>query len=186
MSFRRSRKTYSETALYEYAIGALGRRMRTVAELKRLMRQRVGTQPDGVQLIERVVERLKEQKYLNDTSYAASYSSYRKDNEKLGRYRVISELKAKGVHGDVIAKSIAAAYAGTNEEKLARDFLKRKRLRKPANEKESARIFRALVRAGFGMRTAIKILKNWQVDDEVLTALESEPLEARSDEDSSV
>jgi len=32
-----------ENALYDYAVKALGRRMRTVAELKRLMRSRVET-----------------------------------------------------------------------------------------------------------------------------------------------
>jgi regulatory protein len=177
MAFRRSNKTYDEAALYEYAVGALGRKMRTVAELKRLMRQRVARQENGEALMETVVARLKDQKYLNDSQYAASYAGYRKDNEKFGRLRVVSELKAKGVHGDVIEKTVAAAYQDTDEEKLARDFLRRKRLKKPANEKEAARIFRALARAGFGTRTAFRILKRWDVDDEVLTALESEPVE---------
>ena len=183
MSFRRSRRTYTEAALYEYAIGALGRRARSVAELKRLMRQRVGTQEDGAQMIERVVERLKELKYLNDSTFAATYSNYRKDNEKLGRFRVVSELKQKGVHGDVITKSVNDAYEGSDEETLARAFLKRKRLKKPADQKQVARIFRALVRAGFGSRTAVRILKNWDVDEEVLTALETEPVEMPGDPD---
>ena len=40
MAFPRpKRRTYSEDELYEYAVGALARRMRTVAELKRLMEQ---------------------------------------------------------------------------------------------------------------------------------------------------
>ncbi|MGA8341143.1 MAG: hypothetical protein WB781_04325, partial [Candidatus Sulfotelmatobacter sp.] len=38
MAFPRPKKrAYSEDELYEYAVGALARRMRTVAELKRLM-----------------------------------------------------------------------------------------------------------------------------------------------------
>ena len=42
MAFPRpKRRTYSEDELYEYAVGALARRMRTVAELKRLMRARM-------------------------------------------------------------------------------------------------------------------------------------------------
>jgi len=42
MPFSRSQKKfYTEGELYEYAVGALARRMRTVAELKRLLRQRV-------------------------------------------------------------------------------------------------------------------------------------------------
>jgi regulatory protein len=172
--FQRRAKTYDEPALYEYAVGALGRKMRTVAELKRLMRQRVGQQEDGEALVEAVVARLKEQKYLNDSQYAELFAGYRKENEKFGRLRVITDLKAKGVHGDIIEKSVASAYAGSNEEKLVRDFLARKRLRKPASRKDTARVFRALVRAGFSSKTIFKVLKNWDVEDEVLTALEGE------------
>jgi regulatory protein len=172
--FPRQKRTYDEAALYEYAVGALARKMRTVAELKRLLRQRVGQQEDGEALIEAVIARLKEQKYLNDSQYAALFAGYRKENEKFGRLRVITELKMKGVHGDIIEKSVASAYAGSNEEKLVRDFLARKRLRKPANQKETARVFRALVRAGFTSKTIFKVLKKWDVEEEVLTALEGE------------
>src|SRR6516165_7931512 len=100
MSFPRPRKTYTESELYEYAVGALGRRMRSVAELKRLLRQRVEANTEiGQTLVELVIRKLKDQGYLNDTRYAAAYSSYRRDNEKFGRRRVVTELKAKGVHG---------------------------------------------------------------------------------------
>jgi len=166
-----------ENSLYDYAIGALGRKMRSVAELKRLLRNRC-TDPA---IIEQVVTRLKDQKYLNDSNYAAAYSSFRRDNEKFGRRRVITGLKAKGVHGDVIEKAIEDAYSGVKEEDLARAYLKRKRLQKPANNKDAARIFRALVRAGFGPGVSVRILKNWDVDEEVLAALQEE-----SSEDASV
>lgn len=174
MPFRRSKKTYDEAALYEYAIGALGRQMRTVAEIKRLMRERVSRQEDGEALVEAVVARLKEQKYLNDTQYAATYSSYRKENDKFGQRRVVTDLKAKGVHAEVIEKTVAASYAGTNEEQLAREFLRRKRLKKPADQKQAARIFRALTRAGFGGGVIVRILKKWDVEDELISALETE------------
>jgi regulatory protein len=167
-------KISDEATLYEYAVGALGRKMRSVAELKRLMRQRLLPGEEGEALVEAVITRLKDQKYLNDSAYAAAYSSYRKENEKFGRLRVVSDLKVRGVHADVIAKAVSSAYAGTNEEKLAREHLRRKRMKKPAGAKEAARIFRALVRAGFTSRTIIRILKQWDVDDEVLTVLESE------------
>jgi regulatory protein len=148
--------------------------MRTVAELKRLMRQRVPEGERGHLLVEMVVLRLKDQKYLNDTSYAETYSSIRRDDEKLGRRRVITDLKVKGIHPYVIEKAVDEAYAAVNEEELARAFLKRKRLKEPENEKDTARIFRALVRAGFGVGIAVKVLKNWNVDEEVLTALQEE------------
>jgi regulatory protein len=174
MPFKRSAKIYDEEALYEYAIGALGRQMRTVAEIKRLMRNRVKTQPEGELLVEMVVMRLKAQRYLNDTNYAESYSRFRKENEKFGRLRVVQDLKIKGVHNDIIDSVVGAAYDNVNEEQLAREFLRRRRVVKPEGQKQAARIFRMMTRAGFPSRIIFRILKTWDVDDETITALETE------------
>lgn len=175
MAFPRPKRTLAdENSLYDYAIRALSRKMRSVAELKRLMRRRVPEGEMGTLLVEMVILRLKDQKYLNDSHYAAAYSSFRRENEKFGKRRVITDLKVKGVHADVIEKAVSDAYSGIDEETLARDYLKRKRLKKPANNKDAARIFRAFMRAGFSAGVAIKILKKWEVDDDVLTALQEE------------
>jgi regulatory protein len=178
MAFSRpKRRQYSEEEMYEYAVGALARRMRTVAELKRLMRARV-EEPESEYaetLVELVIRRLKDQGYLNDSKYAAYYSSMRRDNQKVGRMRVITELKTRGVHASVIEKAIEDTYVGVNEEKQAREYLRKKRLEKPKDKKQTARIFRQLARAGFGMKTIFTILKKWDVDDETLSALEEEP-----------
>jgi regulatory protein len=175
MSFPRPRKTDSEDELYEYAVGALGRRMRSVAELKRLLRPRVEAETEyGQTLVELVIRRLKDQGYLNDARYAAAYSSFRRENEKFGRRRVITDLKIKGVHAEVIDKAVESVYGDVNDETLAREYLKRKRLVKPKDRKQSARIFRQLMRAGFAAKTIFAILKKWDVDDETLSALESE------------
>ena len=175
MAFPRPRKLFTEQELYEYAVGALGRRMRTVAELKRLLRPRVEIETEvGQTLVELVIRRLKDQGYLNDAKYAATFSSYRRDNEKFGRRRVITDLKVKGIHGEVIDKAVASAFDEVNEEKQAREYMRRKRLKKPTNQKETARIFRGLMRAGFGAKTIFTILKKWDVDDETLGALEEE------------
>src|ERR1700694_20817 len=151
MSFPRPRKTGSEDVLYEYAVGALARRMRSVAELKRLLRPRVEADTEyGQTLVELVIRRLKDQGYLNDARYAAAYSLFRRDNEKFGRRRVITDLKARGVHGEVVDKAVDSVYDEVSEEKQAREYLHRKRLQKPKDQKGAARIFRQLVRAGFG------------------------------------
>ena len=178
MAFKRTQKDYDEAMLYEYAISALGRKMRTIAELKRLMRERVRHQAEvGQLLVEVVIAKLKEQKYLNDTNYAESYSRFRKENEKFGRQRVVQDLKAKGVHGDIIEKTVGAAYEDVNEEQLAREYLQRKRIKKPATQRDAAKVFRTLVRAGFPSRVIFRILKMWDVDDETISALESEAVE---------
>jgi regulatory protein len=173
MAFARPQKIDSEDRLYEYAVGALARRMRSVAELKRLLRQRVEAETEyGQTLMELVIRRLKDQGYLNDAKYASAYCAFRRDNEKLGRRRVITDLKVKGVHSEVIDEAVAGAYEEVNEEGLAREYLRRKRLKKPADQKQSARIFRQLMRAGFGSKTIFSILKKWDVDDETIAALE--------------
>ena len=177
MTFSRPKKqSYSEDALYEYAVGALARRMRTVAELKRMMRARLedAESEHGETLVELVIRRLKDHGYLNDSEYAASYSSLRRDNQRYGARRVITDLKSKGVHGEVIEKAVGAAFGSVNEEKQAREHLRRKRLEKPKDQKQAARIFRHLMRAGFGTKTILTILKKWDVDEETLSRLESE------------
>lgn len=173
---RPKRKHYSEDELYEHAVRSLARRMRTVAELKRLMRARV-EEPESEYaqtLVELVIRRLKDQGYLNDSNYAAYYSSLRRDNQKFGRARVITELKTRGVHASVIEKAVETAYEGVNEEKQARDYLRKKRMEKPRDQKQAARIFRQLTRAGFRTKIIFTILKKWNVEDETLTALEGE------------
>jgi regulatory protein len=177
MTFSRPpRKNLSEDELYDYAVRALGRRMRTVAELKRAMRARMADPQSefAETLVELVVRRLKDQGYLNDSNYAAYYSAMRRDNQRFGRSRVVRELKTRGIHGSLIEKAVAAAYAGVSEEKQARNYLRKKRLEKPQDQKQTARIFRQLVRAGFPTATIFTLLKKWDVDDEMLTALEGE------------
>ena len=179
MPFKQSPKIYDEAMLYEYAVGALSRKMRTIAELKRLMRQKVWQQGEvGQLLVEVVIAKLKQQKYLNDTTYAENYSRFRRENEKFGRIRVVQDLKAKGVHGNIIDKMVNAAYQDVNEEQLAREYLQRKRIGKPATQHAAAKVFRSLVRAGFTGRVIFRILKTWDVDDETITALEGEVVEA--------
>ncbi len=174
MSFSR-RKLETENELYEYAVGALGRRMRSVAELKRLLRQRVDVQTEiGQTLIELVIRRLKDQVYLNDAKYAVAYSAFRRDNEKYGRRRVTTDLKAKGVHGEVLDKAVDSVFAEVDDEKQAREYLRRKRLKKPKTQKEAARVFRQLMRAGFGAKTIFTILRKWDVQEEVLENFASE------------
>ena len=189
MAFGRPRKLFTEAELYDYAVGALARRMRSVAELKRLLRNRVEADTEiGKTLVELIVVRLKDLGYLNDAKYAAAFSSYRRENEKFGRKRVVNDLRAKGVHGEVIEKAVSLVYDDVKEENLARDYIRRKRLQKPNDSdgdedkdkarKQAARIFRQLMRAGFESKTIFKIMKKWDVDEETLSELENEASEA--------
>ncbi len=134
-----------EPALYNYAVKALGRHMRTEAELRRLMTSRAEPGPSGQADMSAVIVRLKSHGYLNDAAFAETYARLRQENEKLGVRRVRQDLQQKGIRSDLIAETLEARYGATDEEALARQHLERKRIAKPTNEKETARVMRRLV-----------------------------------------
>jgi regulatory protein len=167
------RAPLNEVGLYDYAVKALGRRMRTESELRRLMQARVEPGDRGQAVVSAVVARLREQRYLDDAAFAETYARLRQQNEKLGQRRVRQSLSQKGVPAKIANEAVEARYADTNEEALARQHLERKRIRKPENEKETARVMRRLVAAGFSTGVIYKILRQWDVPDESLAALDN-------------
>ena len=174
MPFRAKKKPepLNEAGLYEYAVNALGRRMRTVAELTRLMRNRVEPGETGQAKINAVIDRLKDHGYLNDADYAANYTRLRQENASFGKRRVRQDLTIKGVHSELIASTLEAAYENVNEEALARRHLDRKGVKQPTNDKQAARVMRMLIRAGFSTGVIYGILKRWNVPEDTLAALD--------------
>lgn len=174
MAFSRSRKTkepLNEAALLEYAVKALTRKMRTVRDLKRLMRTRVEEGEVGERRMDRVVARLKDLNYLSDPRFAADYTRLRQENEKFGQRRVRQDLVQKGVHKDLIASTLATAYEDVDEVELAKAYIARKRMKRPEGEdakKQAARVMGRLMRAGFSSATIFKVLRSWRVEvDEI-------------------
>lgn len=147
--------------------------MRTEVELRRLMQARVEPGGRGQAVLDAVVARLKEHGYLDDQSFAETFTRLRQENEKLGARSVRQKLAQKGVPAQVADEAVAARYSDTDEETLARKHLEQKRIRKPANDKETARVMRRLVAAGFSTSVIYKILRRWDVPDDMLSALDS-------------
>ncbi|HEY1803966.1 MAG TPA: regulatory protein RecX [Terracidiphilus sp.] len=168
-----------EAELYSYALKALGRQMRTEVELRRLMTTRAEPGERGEAAVSVVIAQLKEKHYLDDQSFAETYARLRQENEKLGARRVRQALQQKGIRRELVNEAVDARYGYTNEErlareeKLAREHLERKRIRKPENEKDTARVMRRLVAAGFSTGTIYKVLRRWDVPEEGLAALEA-------------
>ena len=94
---KKPRPFLNEAGLFEYATGALGRQMRTEADLRRLMKARVEPGERGEAVIDTVVARLHEYGYLDDARFAETYARLRQENEKLGQRRVQQDLQRKGV-----------------------------------------------------------------------------------------
>lgn len=166
MPFRPRKKPepLDEAALYQYAVGALARQMRTVAELKRLMSRRVEPGEPGEAKVTAVVARLLDQSYLDDPAFASTYTRLRQENQSFGQRRVQQELIRKGVQGELVASTLESAYAQVSEEDLARRYLARKRIAKPEDEKQTARLIRRLIGAGFSFAIISTLLKTWKID----------------------
>lgn len=179
----RPRAPMDEAALYNYAVKALGRSMRTESELRRSMQSRAELGESGEAAVRLVIARLKEHGYLDDRAFAETYARLRQENDKLGARRVRQALQQKGINRELINETVDARYGDTNEErlareeKLAREHLERKRIRKPENEKETARVMRRLIAAGFSTGTIYKVLRRWDVPEEELSALEEMDVE---------
>ncbi len=170
---KKPRAALDEPALYNYAVKALGRQMRTESELRRSMTARAEPGDRGESAVRAVIARLKEHGYLDDRAYAETYARLRQENEKFGARRVQQDLQQKGIRRELIDETVDARYGETDEEKLAREHLERKRIRKPANEKETAHVMRRLVAAGFSTGTIYKVLRRWNVPEEDLAVLEN-------------
>ena len=160
-------------ALYEVAVRALARKMRTVSELKRLLQARVEPGENGTIKVAAVLAKLTEQKYLDDAAYASTFTRLRQENEKFGRRRVQQDLMQRGVRGELVTETLDAAYANLPEETQIRRYLERKRVAPPTDEKKTARVVRMLVRAGFRTASIFKVLKQWNAPEAALETVEA-------------
>jgi regulatory protein len=180
----KKRAPLNERELFDYAVGVLAKRMRTVRDLKRLMRMRVAEGEAGEHAMDGVCARLKELGYLSDKRFVADYTRLRKENEKFGRRRVQQDLALKGVHRELIATTLAKAYDEVDEAALAREYIARKRMKKPAGadaaaiQKETVRVMGRLARAGFSAAAIFKVLREWELPEDAM------PVEGGADSDS--
>ena len=142
MSFGRpktGKPPLDETGLLDYAVKSLGSRMKSERDLRRLMTARAEPGEEGRAAMDSVIGKLKELGYLSDERFAADFTRLRQENDKFGRRRVQQGLMQKGV-----------AQANVTEA-----------VRKPENDKETARAMRRLVAAGFSTKAVWAVLRGW-------------------------
>ncbi len=159
-------------ALYEYALRALSRRSHTSAELEAKLSRRCAHDED----VAGVMERLCGHGYLDDERLAESYSVFRRDYALLGHKRVLGELRRRGVEGASAERAVADAYEESDESELARKYLRRKlgtRLgdTRIDDRRQLARLYRALVRAGFEPPAILEAFRDVSADSELLESL---------------
>jgi len=131
------------------------------------MRAAVPADPDTI------IHRLKDIGYLNDERFAESYAAARVENEGFGRMRVLNDLRARKIQGELAEQAVANAIGEKSEAELIDAFIER---RMPSvasggpieDEKKLAAAYRKLRRAGFNSGPILSALKRIAAKPELL------------------
>lgn len=142
--------------------------MRSVRDLRRLMKLRAEPGSEGEAQMDRIIQRLEELKYLSDPRFAADFTRLRQENQSFGRRRVQQDLANKGIDKELVQTTLETAYEDVNEAALAKQYIERKRIKIPQDQKETARVLRRLIRAGFSTPTIFKVLRELKAPIEEL------------------
>ncbi|HEY6047238.1 MAG TPA: regulatory protein RecX [Pyrinomonadaceae bacterium] len=126
----------------------LAARQRSVEELRERLLEGRGATP---QIVETVIERLREYGYLDDARFAQSYASLRVQQRPIGRQRLQRDLWLKKIDKQTAESALDQVFAQTPEEDLIdKAIAKRVRLRgKPKTREDAKKLFDHLLRQGF-------------------------------------
>jgi regulatory protein len=166
----KSKPPLTELELLDYAVKSLGSKMKSERDLRRRLADRVSRDESGQANVEKVIAKLKELGYLSDARFAADFARLRQENEKLGKRRVQQGLMQKGIASSLVNEAVTKQYEEVDETALARQYIERKRLKQPSGDreqrqKETAKIMRRLVTAGFSSRAVWAVLRDWVGSD---------------------
>ena len=139
----------------ERAVKLLAVKPRSVEELReRLLEKRYAS----AEIVEAVLEKLKEYDYLNDERFAIGYASFKVRQQPVGRRRLQRALEIKRVEHEVAEEAIEQVFEQTPEEELIdRALKKRLRLRgRPKSRTETKSLLDHLLRRGFSYELVMK------------------------------
>jgi len=156
---RRPRKLAAEE-LFEYAVKCLGARAYSSGDMRSKLKLRAAEPVDA----DRTIDRLKDIGYLNDQQFAESYATARVENDGFGRMRVLNDLRAKRVTGELAEQAVEHALGDKTEAELIDSFIERRMGSIAAggpieDERKLAAAYRKLRRAGFSSGPILAALK---------------------------
>ena len=144
----------------------LAAKQRSVEELRERLLAGRGATPE---LVETVIERLREYGYLDDARFAQSYASLRVQQRPIGRQRLQRDLWQKKIDKQTVAEALDQVFEQTPEEDLIdRAIARRVRLRgRPKTREEAKKLFDHLLRQGFAFELVsdkVRALSRSEVD----------------------
>lgn len=126
----------------------LAAKQRSVEELRERLLEGRGATP---QIVDTVIERLREYGYLDDARFAQTYASIRVQQRPIGRQRLQRDLWLKKIDKQTAESALDQVFEQTPEEDLIdKAIAKRIRLRgRPKTREEAKKLFDHLLRQGF-------------------------------------
>ena len=143
----RSAPAGTPPSAYQRALRRLSRRDHSEAELRLALTER-GHSPEE---IKEALARLREKRFVDDTSYAERFSRSRLERQGLGRGRIRQGLHQRGVSREDIEAGLAAALREVREEEVL-DRTARRYWRQHARvepRRRLPRLWAFLLRRGF-------------------------------------
>jgi regulatory protein len=143
-----------EERALRFAYEALGRRERTVAELRTVL-ERKRVEPST---IDAVVDELQATSWLDDARYAQRFADDKRQLDRWGSERIARDLHRRGVAPDVVEAVVATQ--GRSEELATALLLLEQRLpTPPADDRERSRAWRLLIRRGYESELAYEAVR---------------------------
>src|SRR4030095_7377143 len=143
---------------YLVALTLLSSRELSEAQLRTRLKRRA-FEADA---IDAAVTRLKEDRTLNDRRVALALARMESAIKHRGRARVIQKIRQAGIDGDTAEDAVREVFEEVDETALLdRAFERRLRRRAPKelDDKDRARVVRALVAQGFRLEAILKKMK---------------------------
>lgn len=137
------------------AVKLLAAKPRSEGELRDRLLEKQWT---DASIVEAVLDKLKQHKYLDDERFALGYASYRVRQRPLGRGRLARDLQMKQVDRETINQALESVYQETPEEELI-DQAVRKRIAlrgRPESRADAKKLFDHLLRLGFPADLAMR------------------------------
>jgi regulatory protein len=166
-------KPLDREALMNYAAQALSRRAQSISELRTKLTRKASSPED----VSDVLARLKDSGLINDQQFAGAFANWRKENQGLGKTRVLRDLMARRVAPAVARKAVDTVFEGSDETAMIEDFLARRYRGKDLGsllqeEKHLAAAFRKLRLAGFSAGNSIRVLKRYAAEADRLEEMD--------------
>ncbi|MBK6750181.1 MAG: RecX family transcriptional regulator [Pyrinomonadaceae bacterium] len=151
------------------AVKLLAAKPRSVRELRERLLEKLWTNEE---IVDCVIEKLKEYKYLDDEQFARDTALSKLRQKPQGKRRLQQSMSQKKLDKDVVRSAIVEAFEKMPEEDLI-DVAIAKRLRlkgKPGTREDTKKFYDHLLRQGFGFdlirEKMASIAKRGSEDDE--------------------